>query len=114
MLSTTTRIFLGAIGFVVALAGLAASAAGAGLSGIWATIIGCGIVVAVVIERSRYRSEEADRTFEPIGPGGGEPPGSVEPRFRPTDELFVDPTTGVLMRVHVDPRTGDRRYVADS
>jgi hypothetical protein len=112
MLNATTRIVLGAIGFLLVLAGLAASAAGAGISGIWATIMGAVLVVAVVIERQRYRSEEADRAFEPSGPGGGEPSGTLEPRFRPTDELFVDPTTGVEMRVHVDSRTGERRYVA--
>jgi hypothetical protein len=112
MLNATTRIVLGAVGFLLVLAGLAASAAGAGISGIWATIMGAVLVVAVVIERQRYRSEEADRAFEPSGPGGGEPSGTLEPRFRPTDELFVDPTTGVEMRVHVDSRTGERRYVA--
>jgi hypothetical protein len=114
MLSATTRAILGVCGVLVALGGLIASSAGAGVSGLWATIVGAGLVVAVVIERQRYRSEEADRAFEPIGPGGGEPPGPVEPRFRPTEELFVDPTTGVRMRVHVDSRTGERRYVADA
>jgi hypothetical protein len=113
MLSATTRLVLGVIGILIALAGLAASAAGAGISGVWATIVGAVLVVAVVIERQRYRSEEADHAFEPSGPGGGEPAGSIEPRFRPTDELFVDPTTGVRMRVHVDARTGERRYVAE-
>jgi hypothetical protein len=114
MLSATTRLVLGAVGVLVALAGLVASSAGAGLSGLWVTVMGAALVIAVVIERQRYRSEEADRASEPSGPGGGEPPGSVEPRFRPTDELFVDPTTGVQMRVHIDPRTGERRYVAVS
>jgi hypothetical protein len=112
MLSATTRLVLGAVGLLLALAGLAASAAGAGIPGLWATIMGAVLVVAVVIERQRYRSEDADRAFEASGPGGGEPIGTLEPRFRPTDELFVDPTTGVRMRVHVDPRTGERRYVA--
>ena len=42
-----------------------------------------------------------------------EPAGAIEPRFRPTDETFVDPTTGHQMRVHADPRTGERRYVAE-
>jgi hypothetical protein len=37
----------------------------------------------------------------------------MEPRFRPTDERFVDPTTGHRMRVYVDPRTGERRYLAE-
>ena len=114
MLSTTTRAILAVCGVLLALAGLAASAAGAGVPGLYATILGAGLVVAVVIERQRYRSEDADRAFEPIGPGGGEPSGSIEPRFRPTDELFVDPTTGVRMRVHLDSRTGERRYVADA
>ena len=113
MLSTTTRAILAVIGVLLTLAGLAGTAVGAGISGLWATILGAGLVVAVVIERQRYRSEEGDRAFEPSGPGGGEPPGSIEPRFRPTDELFVDPTTGIRMRVHLDQRTGERRYVAD-
>jgi hypothetical protein len=113
MLSTTTRLALGVVGAVLAFAGLAATAAGAGFSGLWVTAMGAALIVAVVIERQRYRSEAADRTFEPSGPGGGEPPGSIEPRFQPTDELFVDPTTSHLMRVHVDPRTGERRYVAE-
>jgi hypothetical protein len=113
MLSTTTRLALGVVGAILAFAGLAATAAGAGFSGLWVTAMGAALIVAVVIERQRYRSDAADRTFEPSGPGGGEPPGSIEPRFRPTDELFVDPTTSHLMRVHIDPRTGERRYVAE-
>ena len=115
MLGTTTRIVLSVIGTLIALAGLAVTIAGggAGFGGLWVTIIGVGIVLVVVLERQRYRSEEADRTFEPVGPGGGEPAGSIEPRFRATEELFVDPTTGHRMRVHVDPRTGERRYVAE-
>jgi hypothetical protein len=114
MLSTTTRVLIGLIGTLMVLAGLGLVGTGSfGGTGLWLTVLGAAIVVAVVIERQRYRSEAADRTFEPIGPGGGEPPGSIEPRFRPTDELFVDPTTGHQMRVHVDPRTGERRYVAE-
>ena len=116
MLSATTRVVIGVIGMLIALSGLALVSIGAGVAGggLWLTILGAAIVVAVVIERQRYRSEAADKTFDPIGPGGGEPPGSLEPRFRPTDELFVDPTSGERMRVHVDPRTGERRYVAES
>ena len=114
MLSATTRLILGTIGVLLALAGLLASSAGAGLPGLWATVMGAVLVVAVVIERQRYRSEEADQAFESSGPGGGEPPGTIDPRFRPTGELFVDPTTGVRMRVHVDPQTGERRYVGDA
>jgi hypothetical protein len=66
----------------------------------------------VALERSRYRSGAAEHTSEGPGPGGGEPeaPG---PPFRPTDERFVDPTSGRRMRVYVNPATGERRYHAD-
>ena len=85
-----------------------------GTGGLWLVDLRRGVlVVAVVIERQRYRSDEADRAFEPIGPGGGEPAGQLEPRFRRTDERFVDPTSGHTMRVYVDPRTGERRYLAE-
>jgi hypothetical protein len=36
-----------------------------------------------------------------------------DPRFQPTDELFHDPSTGRVTRVHVDPATGERRYWKD-
>jgi hypothetical protein len=115
MLSTTTRVVLGVIGTLMVVAGLAGVGLGGSVAGggLWLTILGAVLLVAVVLERQRYRSEEADRAFEPVGPGGGEPRGTLEPRFRQTDERFVDPTTGTRMRVYVDPRTGERRYVAD-
>jgi hypothetical protein len=33
-----------------------------------------------------------------------------DPRFVPTPEVFRDPRTGETMRVHVDEKTGERRY----
>jgi hypothetical protein len=36
-----------------------------------------------------------------------------EPRFGPTDEVFRDPSSGRVTRVHVDPRTGERRYIEE-
>ena len=113
MLSATTRALVVGLGILMVLAGLAAASVGGGLGALWLTVMGVVLVVAVFVERQRYRSEDADQLFEPIGPGGGEPIGTLEPRFRPTDELFVDPTTERTMRVHVDPRTGERRYVAE-
>ncbi len=113
VLSAATRILLVIVGALIAFAGLAVAAVG-GVVGLWMAGVGAAIVIAVTIERNRYRSEAADATLEPTGPGGGEPSGPLEPRFRPTDELFVDPTTQHKMRVHVDPRTGERRYVAES
>lgn len=118
MLSATVRLGLGLLGALLAFVGLGSTAAGfawgeGGFGGLWLTVMGVALVVAVVLERQRYRSEDADRAFEPTGPGGGEPEGLIEPRFRPTEELFVDPTSGHRMRVHVDRRTGERRYLAE-
>jgi len=80
---------------------------------LWLIAIGGFLMIVAVLERRRYRSEEAERSNNPIGPGGGETE-AVEPRFRPTEEVFVDPTTRRTMRVLVDPRTGERRYVAEA
>ena len=123
MLSATTRVLIGVVAIVLLFAGLGMIALGpvAGISGFWVTLVGAALLVSLAIERNRYRSEEADRSFEPVGPGGGEPggpgggqPGSqLEPRFRPTEETFVDPTSGHRMRVYLDRRTGERRYVAE-
>ena len=55
----------------------------------------------------------AEHTMEAPGPGGGEPTGPLEPRFRRTAEVFIDPTTHHRMRVWVDPDTGERRYLAE-
>jgi hypothetical protein len=82
-------------------------------SGLWLIAIGGFLMIVAVLERRRYRSEAAERSNDPIGPGGGETE-AVEPRFRPTEEVFVDPTTHRTMRVLVDPRTGERRYVAEA
>jgi hypothetical protein len=70
------------------------------------------VLVAVVLERARYRSEAAESSTAGAGPGGGEPtiPGAP---FRPTDEVFIDPTTGHRLRVYLDPASGERRYHAE-
>ncbi len=82
------------------------------MPGLWAIVIGSGGVIAVALERSRYRSATAEHAADRVGPGGGEPeaPG---PPFRPTEERFVDPTSGRQMRVYLNPATGERRYHAD-
>jgi hypothetical protein len=75
---------------------------------------GAFLVVIPLLERQRYRSEAAEKARETPGPGGGEAAGeTLEARFRPTAEGFVDPTTGHRMGVLVDPGTGERRYVAE-
>jgi hypothetical protein len=85
------------------------------LVGLWWVAIGAFLVVVVAAERQRYRSAAAEHGNAQPGPGGGERPGEVlEARFRPTGEVFIDPTSGHHMRVLVDPATGERRYVAEA
>lgn len=106
-------VVLGVVLMVVGLAFIVGMPFG-GVIGLQLVAFGAFLVVIVAIERSRYRSGAAERTNETPGPGGGEPPGSVEPRFRATGEVFIDPTTGHRMRVLVDPASGERRYVAEA
>jgi hypothetical protein len=115
-MTTLIRGGLVVIGLLLMLAGLAVIVAipslGA-LAGLQLVAMGAFLVVVIAIERSRYRSDAAERTNASPGPGGGEPGGALEPRFRPTSEVFIDPTSGHRMRVAVDPSTGERRYVAE-
>jgi len=115
-MSTLVRGGIIVLGLLTMLAGLASIVLppSTGPAGLWTVAIGAFLVVVPLIERQRYRSEAAEKARETAGPGGGETPGgTIEPRFRPTAEVFVDPTTGHRMRVLVDPRTGERRYVAE-
>jgi len=88
--------------------------------GTWGTglawvAVGGFLVLAVALERQRYRSEAAEKVNAPAGPGGGEKRDELlEPRFRPTAEVFIDPSTGHRMRVLADPDSGERRYVAEA
>ncbi len=112
------RIALLAAGGLLLLGGLAlvvlAGPAGA-IGGLWAILSGSVLLIAVAMERLRYRSELAERSAAPPGPGGGEEPGApLERRFRPTDEVFEDPTSRERMRVWLDPTTGERRYRAEA
>ena len=54
------------------------------------------VLVGTVYERWRYRhrDERPDRSWEATG------------------ERFIDPSTGDPVEVFFDPRTGERRYVA--
>ena len=110
------RLLVLVIGAVLVVGGLASVALAPypAATGVWAVILGLASVVAAIVERNRYRSDEAERTRARYGPGGGEPlPASLETRFRPTDERFEDPTTRQRMRVWTDPTSGERRYVAE-
>ena len=106
------RVTVGVLGGLLLIGGLIAAGSGAGVDGWWAAIVGGGIVLAVVFERSRYRSAATEAAPGEPGPGGGEPslPGAP---FRPTEEVFIDPTSGHKLRVYLDPATGERRYYAE-
>ena len=76
---------------------------------------GLAHIVGALVERVRYLSDATDRDRTPTGPAGGEPPGTpLESRFRRTDEVFVDPTSGQRTRVWIDPSSGERRYVSEN
>ena len=100
------------LAFLLLLGGLVGLLAGQAGSGLWAMALGAAGLLAVAFERSRYRSQAAEGGIERVGPGGGEP-SLPPPPFQPTDERFVDPTTGRRMRVYVDPASGERRYHAE-
>jgi hypothetical protein len=115
MLHASIQVVVFFFGALMLLGGVVAASDGSGAaigSGVWAIVFGAVLMVAAVVQRGRYRSGEAERTHAEPGPGGGEA-GFMEPRFLPTIEQFRDPTTGIAMRVFVDPRTGERRYRAE-
>ena len=60
--------------------------------------LGLGVIVLLgtLFERWRYRRIER----------------SASGRWQPTDEKFIDPSTGEPVEVMFDPQTGERRYVA--
>ena len=110
------RVCLLVVGGLMVLGGLVGVAFGgpSGVAAVWAVIVGAVLIAAALLERTRYRSSHAERSSEAPGPGGGEPTDRpMEPRFRRTDERFIDPTTHASMRVWIDPDTGERRYRAE-
>jgi hypothetical protein len=81
--------FLAILGAVL----LAAAGLGAGIV-LYVFIQGLIVVAALLFERGRYKP--------PITPGG---------LWQETEERFVDPSTGQLMKVRYNPQTGARDYV---
>ena len=117
-MGTFIRGALVVVGIALMLAGLlvimAVPAIGT-IPGLELVAVGGFLVLVVIFERQRYRSDSAEQANMAPGPGGGEPLGGpLEPRFRPTGEVFIDPTTGHRMRVVVDPANGERRYIAEA
>ena len=109
---TFIRVLAAVVSALILVGGLIAVVAGQPASGLWAMVLGGVGIVAVTFERMRYRSESAEHSRADGGAGGGEPQVPQHP-FTATDERFLDPSTGRMMRVYLDPATGERRYHAE-
>ena len=114
---TLIRGLIGGFGALLMLGGIGLMAIPATrgdlFSALFLFVPGAVLVAGVLLERTRYRSLDAERTGQGHGAGGGET-ARPDGRFRATGERFVDPTSGIPMRVWVDPSTGDRRYVPEA
>jgi hypothetical protein len=109
------RVVLGLIGALMLIGGIAlvfSGVPGAFVGAIWLIPSGAVLVIVALIEVNRYRSQAAESGSVAPGLGGGET-APLEPRFQRTDEVFIDPTTNVTMRVYLDAASGERRYVAE-
>jgi hypothetical protein len=96
---SAVRILVAILAAVFIAVGVLTILVGQPLSGASTLIIGLIGAVVALYERRRY---------------GAERPAGVESRFRPTDEVFTDPSSGERMRVHIDPESGERQYVLES
>jgi hypothetical protein len=75
--------------------GIALALIGVGPSVVLYLVVnGAVVLLALLFERGRYR-----------------PTGSQPGPWQETEERFVDPSTGQLMMVRYNPRTGARQYV---
>lgn len=71
-----------------------------GVVPLWGPAIWLAIaLVLMVFERRGYKQPEATAPPSP---------------WRPTEERFVDPESGALVRVFFNPDTGERRYIAEN
>ena len=114
LISCSRAVILVGSAALIALGLFLSSAEDLPLVGLGTAALGALGVLAVFIERMRYRSDTEERvTSRKSSPGGVAPGEPLEPRFRPTPEVFVDPTTAQRMRVYADPVTGERRYRAE-
>lgn len=94
------RLVIGAVGAAMLAIGLVLLASGGALgwSGIQLVILGALGVGIALFERLRY------------WPGRE---GPHRPELRPTEERFIDPSTGERTRVWIDPASGERSYRPD-
>jgi len=93
------RLLVAVVGTLMLLGGLAAALGGLLWEGLYVAVLGAAGLLIVVFERQRYGASAEERAAAHEGQGQ-----------RPTDEVFVDPTTGQRTRVWIDPRSGERSY----
>jgi hypothetical protein len=91
------RLLVAVVATLMLLGGLAAIVGGFRLEGLYVAGLGAAGLVVVLLERRRYGSEPDEAQ-------------ALAERQRPTDEVFVDPTTGQRTRVWIDPQSGERSY----
>jgi hypothetical protein len=87
-----------ALGVICFGGGLIALLADAWPGALISLILGALLLLGTVWERVHYKP------LEVVKPGAG---------FVATDECFVDDETGKLVRVYLEPTTGERRYVRE-
>lgn len=91
------------IGGAALIAALVALLAGVPVVALWCLGAGTVLLAVALLERERYDAT----AYEPPAPS------TIDP-FRPTDEVFTDPTTSERTRVWFDPDTGRRVYRAET
>jgi hypothetical protein len=91
------RLLVALVATLMLLGGLAAAAMGLRFEGLYVAGLGAVGLVIVLFERQRYGAAAEERPSQAQG-------------YRPTDEVFVDPTTGQRTRVWIDPQSGERTY----
>jgi hypothetical protein len=91
------RLLVAVVATLMLLGGLTAAATGLRFEGLYVAALGAAGLVVVMFERQRYGAEPGERQGKADG-------------YRPTDEVFVDPTTGQRTRVWIDPQSGERTY----
>lgn len=98
-MQSAVRVLIAVVAGCLIALGLLTIALGQPLSGVWTLGLGLTGIVVALYERRRY--------------GAARDP-ATEARLRPTDEVFIDPSTSVRMRVHLDPENGERHYLPDA
>ncbi|HEX9635363.1 MAG TPA: hypothetical protein VGB34_07785 [Candidatus Limnocylindria bacterium] len=91
------RLLVAVVATLMFLGGLTAAATGLRFEGLYVAGLGAAGLVIVLFERQRYGASPEERAAGAKG-------------SRPTDEVFVDPTTGQRMRVWIDTESGERSY----